>query len=104
MIKLTLASAQARVTIVAAAFACAGLLGGCGAIDNAFDCNTVCNRYRDCVDSAYDTAACRTRCDARGNGSADGRSAVNRCEACLNGMSCVGSAFQCSVQCASIVP
>ncbi len=79
-------------------------IGGCGAIDNAFDCNAVCSRYRDCVDTTYDVAACRTRCDSKGNGSAAGRSEVNRCEACLNGMSCVGSAFQCGVQCSGIAP
>lgn len=79
-------------------------LGGCGAIDNVFDCNAVCTRYRDCVDTTYDVGACRSRCDTKGNASAAGRSEVNRCEACLNGMSCVGSAFQCGVQCSGIVP
>ncbi|MDP3277373.1 MAG: hypothetical protein Q8Q09_19455 [Deltaproteobacteria bacterium] len=95
---------RARLGLAAATLSLAALLSGCGAIDNAFDCNAVCNRYRDCVDTSYDAAACRGRCDTLGNGSADGRSRVNRCQACLAGMSCAASAFQCSAQCASIVP
>ncbi|MBL8682494.1 MAG: hypothetical protein JNK05_25225 [Myxococcales bacterium] len=94
----------ARFAAILAAALASLSLNGCSAIDNAFDCNAVCVRYRDCVDSTYDVAACRSRCDTKGNGSAAGRSEVNRCEACLNGMSCVGSAFQCGVQCSGIVP
>lgn len=93
-------------TIALSGLALASLLGatGCGAVDNAFDCNAVCTRYRDCFDRNYDVASCRTRCDNRGTATEEGRREVNRCDACISGLSCTGAVFQCAGECGGIVP
>jgi hypothetical protein len=36
----------------------ASLALGCSDIDNAADCNRICDRYRSCFDSSYNTSAC----------------------------------------------
>ena len=79
-------------------------LGACGAvdeIDEGFDCHNLCERYRTCYDVNYDTDACRDRCQ----GYVDGidASRADTCDACLDPMSCVDAAFNCSAECAGIL-
>lgn len=77
---------------------------GCTAIDRASDCQQICDRYRDCIDSAYDTSACARRCrdNAANSESADQR--VDQCENCLDDRSCTSSVWNCAGECAGIVP
>lgn len=82
----------------------ASLALGCGDIDNSFDCNNICDRYRSCFDSSYNTSACYSRCQARGTSNDEDRRRVDTCAACINGLSCVNTVFTCGVQCSSIVP
>ncbi len=95
---------RAPCLLAFAALSLGGSVAGCGAVDNVFDCNSICTRYRDCFNSAYDVAACRTRCDSRGTASEAGRREVNRCESCINGASCTTAVFQCTAECSGIVP
>ena len=78
-------------------------LGGCGKVDQAFDCNQICNRYSDCFDENYDVSQCKTDC--RDNAAADDTYAdkASACETCLDDKSCTGS-FACVDECVGIVP
>jgi hypothetical protein len=77
---------------------------GCGDIDNAFDCNGICDRYKSCFDSSYNTSACYNRCQARGTSNNESRRVIDTCAACIGGLSCAGAVFTCAVQCSSVVP
>lgn len=70
-------------------------------IDETVDCIDLCNRYRDCYDSAYDVDACRGRCEELADG-ADPR-AANDCDTCLDGRACVES-FPCADECYGLIP
>jgi hypothetical protein len=84
----------------------AGLLvgtAGCGPVDELFDCQSVCSRYKDCVDSKYDVGACRSRCKDKSEQDQDYRRKADQCEACIKERSCGEATFKCAPECASIV-
>ena len=76
----------------------------CDSIDTAFDCESVCSRYRDCYDPNYDVGRCRQSCRARAANDPNVKGDADACEACIDGMSCVSATFQCGASCSSIVP
>jgi hypothetical protein len=71
-------------------------------IDRSMDCSKICDKYKSCLNSDYDTGKCEDRCtdmidDAK-------TKKIDECEACVSGESCVGSVFKCTDDCAGIVP
>lgn len=76
----------------------------CGAIDNAFDCDAICNRYKSCFDSSYDVAACAQRCRSDSRSDADYKRRADVCNACIDDRSCSESTFNCGSSCGGIVP
>jgi len=97
-------------------FAClaAGLIGfsssGCDSEDNpienadeAIDCNSICDRYKDCFDKSYDTDKCADRCESRAD-DPDHQDQEERCSDCIDDASCGGAAFSCADDCIGIVP
>jgi len=91
--------ARCSVLLVAAL-----LFGGCGTVDNAFDCNAICSRYKSCFDSSFDVAACGTRCRVASKGDADFTRRVNVCDACIDSRSCAAATFSCATSCVGVVP
>ena len=91
-----------RPIILAATFLMSGYFSGCGA-ETAFDCDTVCTRYRDCYDSNFDVGKCRDSCRDRAANDATIKSKADACESCIGGMSCVSATFNCSQDCAAII-
>jgi hypothetical protein len=77
---------------------------GCNAIDRASDCSAICSRYRDCFNSAYDNAACASRCRDNAANSTSYDNKVDICRDCINSRSCVASAFNCGSECSGVVP
>lgn len=75
---------------------------GCSDVENAYNCDQICDRYRDCFDANYDTDACQARCERNAD---DDRFAerASDCETCLDDRSCSGS-FACVGECVGIVP
>jgi len=73
-------------------------------IDRITDCQDICSRYADCFDSSYDVSTCRSDCQDQAQNSADFDQRVDNCENCLDDRSCQSSVFQCSAECAAIVP
>lgn len=70
-------------------------------IDMQVDCQDDCNRYRDCYDASYDTAACQNRCHDVVNHDPN---SANSCDACLDAHSCTTAPFACSGECNGIIP
>ena len=80
------------------------LANGCGAVDEIFDCQSVCSRYRDCYNADYDVDSCRQRCRTNSENDPSVRSAANTCEACIGDKSCLSATFNCGASCGAIVP
>ena len=80
------------------------ILGGCGAADEAFDCQAVCSKYHDCLDSSYDVGGCRSRCRDKAAADANYSHKADVCHACINDQSCKDATLKCTTECASIVP
>jgi hypothetical protein len=92
----------AAIVLVAATFG--GGLAGCRRVETAFDCQSVCARYRDCIDIKYDVGACRARCRQRAADEPRFQRKADACEECIKGHSCMGATFDCGGQCLGVVP
>ena len=79
------------------------LITGCGSVENAIDCNAICNRYKSCYDQSYDVGACDSKCRDDANADKDYMRKADACNDCLGDKSCATS-FTCATQCAGIVP
>lgn len=71
-------------------------------IDEAGDCDIICDKYQECFDSNYDTDGCYDRCTARADDMSS-RDQEDMCEDCIDGMSCGESVFNCTADCAGII-
>jgi hypothetical protein len=92
-----------RVILLAAAIAALGMTS-CRKAATAFDCQSVCARYRDCIDIKYDVGACRHRCRERAGADATFERKADACDHCIKGQSCMGATFECGGQCLGVVP
>lgn len=88
--------------IVAGAFAASGCFAT-NAIDNALDCDDICDRYADCFDPTYDVGSCKSRCESDANDNEQFADRVELCTDCLDATSCT-EAFTCASECSGIVP
>lgn len=79
------------------------LSGAIDELDNAADCNTICNRYRACIDGDQPLVACVERCEDRSDDDDRFMERVDACESCLGGDGC-DIAGKCERQCATVVP
>ena len=77
---------------------------GCGKVDEVFDCQSVCSRYRDCYQADYDVAKCRDNCRTRSDNDPSVRAAADACETCIDEKSCLSAPFSCGASCSAIVP
>jgi hypothetical protein len=80
------------------------IMGGCGAADEAFDCQAVCSKYKDCLDNSYDVGSCRSRCRDKAAADTDYKRKADTCHACISDRSCADATIKCTTECASIVP
>lgn len=78
--------------------------GACDSVDRAYDCNQICNKYKTCADANYDESACASRCRDEAAASEAYEDRADDCQACIDDRSCLGSVFNCSGECAGIVP
>ena len=77
---------------------------GCGAVEQAIDCNKICNRYKSCFDGDYNVDQCETNCRDRSKTDSDYRRKADTCNACITDQSCAGATFSCAKECSSVVP
>ena len=69
----------------------------------AYDCHTICERYRDCVDGDYDVAECSDRCTDDAERDEDVAERADDCQECLDEKTC-GESVSCVDECVGIVP
>jgi hypothetical protein len=77
---------------------------GCSDIKHAYDCDQICNKYKDCFDSNYDTGTCASKCRNHASDDDAYGDKADACQACIDDKSCAGSTFQCASECIGIVP
>lgn len=75
----------------------------CDAADRAFDCQSVCSRWRDCFNKDYNVGKCSDTCRAKAANDDKYEERADACEACIGDKSCIGSVASCSASCAEIV-
>lgn len=78
----------------------------CGSetFDAAKDCQQICNKFEDCVDSDFDTSACADRCRDLSDGDSDFQSKRDTCEACIDANeACAEAGTQCAAECAPVI-
>lgn len=77
---------------------------GCSQVKNAYDCDHICTRYKECYDNSYDVGACESKCKDSANSNDTFANKADDCQTCEDDMSCVGAGFNCASQCIGIVP
>jgi hypothetical protein len=84
------------------------LTAACGeAVDevtNTVNCASVCDRYAQCFDSDFDVEGCTDRCENEADASENREARLESCNSCIDDRSCTSATFECSTQCAGIVP
>jgi len=79
-------------------------LAGCGAVDAAIDCQSICSRYSSCWDANYDIQGCEERCRSHASSDTEYRQRADSCNACISGRACPSATFNCGTECSSVVP
>lgn len=82
------------------------LLVHCGSdsFDAAKDCQQICQKYEDCVDSDFDVSACANNCRDRADVDSAFDAKADACESCIDtNESCAESGAQCTAECAAVV-
>lgn len=97
MFKLAFASLISLVAVASISSGCAD------EITAAYDCNKICDRYKECFDADYDDGACASRCQDDAGSSEAYDDKASACEDCIDDKSCTGS-FSCVDECGGIVP
>jgi hypothetical protein len=98
MFKLGLASLCSMTLVFAVTSA------GCDSVDRIYDCSSICNAYKDCVDDDYDVAACTSECRDNAAESESYEDRADDCQECIDDRSCAGAVFGCAAECVGIVP
>ena len=87
-----------------AGFVAVAAWAGCGAVQNAVDCNGICNRYKTCFDANYDVGKCESNCRDNANSNKDYMNNVEACNSCIDDKSCASATFNCAGPCTTVVP
>lgn len=90
---------QGKLIVAALFSAFVGIVSvGCGEAEELADCQSICAKKQECVDSEYDVSNCRSDCESQSDSDEDYRQEANECEACLDGKSCT-EAISCLDNC-----
>lgn len=74
-------------------------------VTNHFDCNDICESWRDCADKDYDVGTCRDRCEKDASDSDSKQTKLDNCHECLdNNDKCLDAATMCATSCGAFVP
>ena len=77
---------------------------GCDSADRIYDCASICNSYKDCINSDYDVTACTQRCEDKASDDEAFEDRADDCQECVNDRSCASAVFSCTDNCIGIVP
>lgn len=82
----------------------ASLSAGCAdTIAQAYDCHSVCNTYKDCIDSNYDVGACVDRCENHASDDQAFADQADSCQQCVDDRACSEN-WPCLDNCIGVVP
>jgi hypothetical protein len=94
-----------KISMLGAFLLALGLsLSSCGSVETAFDCNDVCNRYKDCYNPSYDVTTCRNNCRSAAASDPNKQADAMACDSCIGDKSCLSATFNCASECSGIVP
>jgi hypothetical protein len=72
-------------------------------IDRSTDCAAICDKYQECIGGDdYDTDKCSDDCSDMKTDSQSNK--IDACQDCIENRSCTNSVFNCTAECAGIVP
>jgi hypothetical protein len=91
-------------TLLVGVVAAASSGSGCDSAKAAFDCQQVCERYKDCYNQDYDVGACRNQCRSMAEKNDTWQDKADDCASCIGDKSCLNATFSCATECAGIVP
>lgn len=91
-------------TLLVGVVAAASSGSGCDSAKAAFDCQSVCQRYKDCFKSDYDVGQCRDQCRSKAENDTTWQNKADDCASCIDDKSCAAATFSCVTECAGIVP
>jgi hypothetical protein len=72
-------------------------------LDNAADCNTICNRYQDCVPEHRSLTDCVESCERSSDKDDRFMDRVDDCGSCIDANSC-DITTKCEDECAGVMP
>jgi len=87
-----------------AAFILGSAFFACSDAENVVTCADVCNRYQECINKDYDVAACTNSCQAEAGSTDEKQANLNSCSSCIEDRSCASAVFNCTTECASVIP
>jgi hypothetical protein len=92
--------------LLACAFAGSFAAGfaSCSEADRHLDCQQICTKFKDCGNSGLDMKECRETCESKADDTPQSDEQADKCENCLDGKSCVGSALGCIAECGPFLP
>ena len=79
-------------------------LAACDSAERIYDCASICNSYKECVDEDYDVTTCTSRCEDEASDSEAYEDKADKCQSCVNDRSCTSAVFNCTDDCIGIVP
>ena len=91
-----------RVSLLGAVLMVGGL-SGCNAVDQAVDCNNICNRFKECFNKDFDASGCADDCRQKADDDEDFARQANTCDACIDGLDCVEGGFTCATDCVGVI-
>lgn len=78
---------------------------GCDNVERIYNCAEICGQYDECVDDDLDNEECIDSCEQQASDSEAFEDKADACQECIDdNESCTASAFNCSTECAGIVP
>ena len=72
-------------------------------LDSAADCNSICNRYHDCVTEHRSLTACVESCERRADKDDHFMDRVDDCNSCIGDNAC-DITTKCADDCAAVMP
>jgi hypothetical protein len=89
-------------TVLSVAFATLGF-HGCDKADQAYDCQGICQKYADCIDSNYDVSECADSCRTKAEDDQAFADRADDCQACVDDKAC-SETWPCVDECVGLVP
>jgi hypothetical protein len=72
-------------------------------VTSGIDCASVCNRYKECYDSNYNTGKCKDDCENLAEDNDAKQEQLDQCDDCMDDTSCKSAPFACAAKCGKFI-